>query len=186
MMRVLCFGDSNTYGFDSRSFLGERYPAEVRWPESLAARTGWEVRNEGMNGREIPRRPGELDRAAALITGTVWDAVVILLGSNDLLQGASPKEAADRMERFLERLGDAAVCLIAPPPMTAGTWVTGARLEADSRRLAELYRALAARRGIRFADAGAWGIELLFDGVHFSEAGHRAFAEGIRRVLEGA
>lgn len=185
-MRVLCFGDSNTYGFDPRSFLGDRYPAEVRWPEYLASLTGWEVRNEGLNGREIPRRPGELDRAAALITGTAWDAVVILLGSNDLLQGGSPEEVSSRMKRFLERLGGAAVHLIAPPPMTAGTWVAEARLETDSRRLAERYRALAARRGIRFADAGSWGIETVFDGVHFSEAGHRAFAEGIRRVLEGA
>lgn len=183
-MRVLCFGDSNTYGFDPRSYLGDRYPAEVRWPERLAALTGWQVRNEGLNGREIPRRPGELDRAAALVAGGAWDAAVILLGSNDLLQGASPEETSARMERFLERLGDAPVCLIAPPPMTSGTWVEERRLISDSRRLAGLYRALAERRAVRFADAAEWGVETLFDGVHFSEAGHRVFAERIRRELE--
>ncbi len=183
-MRVLCFGDSNTYGCDPRSFLGDRYPAEIRWPERLAGLTGWQVRNEGLNGREIPRRPGELDRAAALIAGTPWDAVVILLGDNDLLQGGSPEEVSARMERFLERLGDAPVLLIAPPPMTSGTWVTERRLISDSRQLARLYRALAERRRVRFADAAGWDIETLFDGVHFSEAGHRVFAEQIRRELE--
>lgn len=184
-MRILCFGDSNTYGFDPRSFLGERYPAEVRWPERLAGLTGWEVRNEGMNGREIPHRPGELDRAAALITGGAWDAAVIFLGSNDLLQGCSPEEAAGRMEVLLDRLEGAPVVLLAPLPMTAGTWVTEERLIPDSRELGERYRALAERRGIRFADPAGWGVETLFDGVHFSEAGHRAFTEGIRRELEG-
>lgn len=183
-MRVLCFGDSNTYGFDPRSYLGERYPAEVRWPERLANLTGWQVRNEGLNGREIPRRPGELDRAAALIAGTPWDAVVILLGDNDLLQGGSPEEVSARMERFLERLGDAPVLLVAPPPMISGTWVTEKRLISDSRQLAKRYRALAERRAVRFADAAGWDVETLFDGVHFSEAGHRVFAEQIRRELE--
>lgn len=27
MMRVMCLGDSNTYGYDPRSYLGGRYPA---------------------------------------------------------------------------------------------------------------------------------------------------------------
>ena len=29
-MKILCIGDSNTYGYDPRSYLGDRYPAEVR------------------------------------------------------------------------------------------------------------------------------------------------------------
>ena len=44
--------------------------------------------------------------------------------------------------------------------------------------------AKAEKLGIYFADAGAWNIELTFDGVHFSEEGHRAFARGIRTALE--
>lgn len=186
-MRILCFGDSNTYGFDPRSYLGERYPPEVRWPERLAAETGWEVRNEGQNGREIPHRPGELNRAASLIAGAApLDAAVVLLGSNDLLQGCSPEEAAERMEVFLKCLAGVPVLLVAPLPMTAGTWVAEERLVPESRRLAERYKALAGRSGVRFADAGAWGVETLFDGVHFSESGHRVFAERVRQEIEAA
>lgn len=29
-MRLLCCGDSNTYGYDPRSFFGDRYPKESR------------------------------------------------------------------------------------------------------------------------------------------------------------
>ena len=30
---------------------------------------------------------------------------------------------------------------------------------------------------MRYADAGTWGIELAFDGVHFTAKGHKRFAE---------
>ena len=38
--------------------------------------------------------------------------------------------------------------------------------------------------GIDFADAGTWGVGLTYDGVHFSEQGHLAFAKGIQKALE--
>ena len=35
-MRILCFGDSNTYGYDPRGFLGDGYDAGDRWVDLLA------------------------------------------------------------------------------------------------------------------------------------------------------
>ncbi len=58
--------------------------------------------------------------------------------------------------------------------------MSGPEIIRESRRLAKCYAALAEKLEINFADAGAWGVELAYDGVHFSEAGHRAFAAGIR------
>ena len=43
--------------------------------------------------------------------------------------------------------------------------------------------ALAGALGIPFADAGAWEVELAFDGVHFTPRGHQAFARGMDRAL---
>ena len=43
--------------------------------------------------------------------------------------------------------------------------------------------ALAERLGIRFADAGTWGIPLAYDGVHFTEQGHKNFAAGLLEEL---
>lgn len=65
-MRILCYGDSDTYGHDPRSPLGKPYPPDVRWTDRLARATGWEVLNAGLNGREIPHLPGELRDAEAL------------------------------------------------------------------------------------------------------------------------
>lgn len=55
--------------------------------------------------------------------------------------------------------------------------------ESGFTRMAEEYRALADELGVAFADAGEWGVALIFDGVHFSPEGHAAFAEGLGRTL---
>ena len=60
MKRIVCFGDSNVYGYDPRSWLGGRYPSDVRWTGLLEA-AGWQVRNEGFNGQEIPTAQWEQD-----------------------------------------------------------------------------------------------------------------------------
>ncbi|MDO4315856.1 MAG: GNAT family N-acetyltransferase [Oscillospiraceae bacterium] len=190
-MKLLCFGDSNTYGYDPRSCFGGRYPAEVRWTDVLAQSTGWEVLNAGQNGREIPRRAGELAQADRLLADCgPMDALAVMLGSNDLLQSPAMTAGtvAERMSAFLrrvlERCPPETVLLAAPPPMRLGTWVTEERLLRESAGLADAYAALAGEMGLRFADAGQWGVELVFDGVHFSPAGHRAFAAGIQAALE--
>ena len=46
--RILCLGDSNTWGFDPRSYGGDRYPPEIRWTDRLAA-AGRAVVNAGLN-----------------------------------------------------------------------------------------------------------------------------------------
>lgn len=177
-MRVFCFGDSNTYGFDPRSYLGGRYDREHRWVDLLASRTGWEVLNEGENGRTIPRT------APSLPPGI--DLLILLLGTNDLLQGSTPQETAARMEHLLLQipLNRKKILLIAPPPMARGAWISDDSLIEDSRALAEEYRLLAKRLGIHFADAGRWEVSLAFDGVHFTPQGHCAFAAGLLALLE--
>lgn len=172
-MTILCCGDSNTFGYDPRSFFGDRYDAP--WPELLAQLTGFSVRNNGSCGREIPRRETAFPKNI--------DLLIVMLGTNDLLQGASAAIAAERMERFLASLDRSKVLLIAPPPMCRGEWVPNEALINTSRELAIHYRALADRLGVRFLDAGDWQIPMAYDGVHFTEEGHRIFAERLRDEL---
>ena len=44
-MNVICFGDSNTYGYDPRGYFGGRYDGDNRWVDILAAETGWTISN---------------------------------------------------------------------------------------------------------------------------------------------
>ena len=174
-MQILCFGDSNTYGYDPRGFLGERYGAGDRWVDLAAKKTGWVFINAGMNGREIPRASNPL----AVFHASSADHFLIMLGTNDLLQGTSAKETAARMEAFLRRLLPLKkpIILVAPPPMKRGAWVPTDALITESIHLAEEYKLLAEKLSIPFIDTREWKIDLTFDGVHFTEEGHHSFAD---------
>ena len=179
-MRILCFGDSNTYGYDPRGFFGDRYAAEDRWVDLLAMQTGHDCINAGANGREIPRSPYAL---RMLTECAPVDVFLVMLGINDLLQDATAKEAATRMEAFLTPLlrHCKQIHLVTPPPMKLGAWVPTDALVSESIQLAEAYKALAEKLNIPFVDTRKWNIELAFDGVHFTEAGHHTFAN---RLIE--
>lgn len=181
-MRILCFGDSNTYGYDPRSFFGDRYGAEDRWVDLLAKQTGHDCINAGANGREIPRSPYALH---LFTEHAPIDVFLVMLGTNDLLQGASAKEATAQMEYFLHPLLPHCkqILLVAPPPMKRGAWVSTDELVAESIHLAEEYRLLAEKLNIPFVDTRHWNIDLTFDGVHFTEEGHHTFAENLGKEL---
>ena len=193
--RIVCYGASNTYGYDPRSFLGEQYPPQVRWTDQLMQLCPErEVWNLGENGREIPRRPWEFQALEkSLRRAAPVDALLVMLGDNDLLKMTPPRAevVSQRMGAFLAWLQEGGgpwgasmrIVLTASPPMCRGAWVQEEALMEESRRLGEYYRTLAEQRGVAFANSGAWGVERTVDGVHFSPQGHRAFAQGMDRVL---
>lgn len=173
-MKILCFGDSNTYGYDPRSWFGDSYPA--CWVDLLAEKLGCTVVNAGENGRTIPTSANQLER---LLERHSADFLIIMLGTNDLLQGNAPVAVAERMARFLEQIcfEKSRILLIAPPPMKLGEWIPSQALVDASLELCQHGQSLAENLGIRYADTGDWGIPMAFDGVHFTEEGHRIFAE---------
>src|SRR5262245_29539777 len=94
MRTLLCFGDSNTWGYNPESAPStERYPRDVRWPGRLARALGdeWEVIAEGVNGRTAARddpiwegRNGAAYLLPCLRSHAPLDLVVIYLGTNDV------------------------------------------------------------------------------------------------------
>ncbi len=170
-MNVICHGDSNTYGYDPRSYFGERY--DVCWVDILAEKTRWSIINDGMNGRRISKRPIDVPKDT--------DLLIIMLGDNDLLNGLSAAETAQQMKAFLKKISlpKDRILLIAPPPLKRGEWVPTQELIDASKELAAAYRTLTEQMGISFVDAGKWDIPMAYDGVHFTEEGHRIFGENL-------
>ena len=176
-MRILCFGDSNTYGYDPRSFFGDRYAPEDRWVDLLAKHTGHKLINAGSNGRQIPRSVHSLPSL------TESDMLLVMLGTNDLLQGNPSEVVADRMEHFLNniQLERSRLILIAPPSMQLGAWVPEQHLIDGSRELRVHYGAMAGRLGIRY---GAWEMPVAFDGVHLTQEGHRILGSRLSEFIK--
>lgn len=189
-MRLFCYGDSNTYGYDPRSYLTARYGEDTRWTCLLPQ--DWEVLNRGMNGREIPGAAAWAELDGEVEAALPLDVLTVMLGTNDLLQHHRwrPEDVAERMEALLghlmvlDALRETKLLLIAPPLMRRGAWVESEEQVARSRRLTDSYRELAERLGLAFADAEAWDVSLCYDGVHFAPEGHRAFAQGLTARIQ--
>ena len=97
MKTILCFGDSNTWGFDPDATASSPYPIrhahDVRWTGVLARELGQEfhVIEEGQNGRTtvhedpiVQHRNGRTYLPPCLESHKPIDLVVLMLGTNDL------------------------------------------------------------------------------------------------------
>lgn len=187
-MKILCFGDSNTYGYDPRSFFGDRYPAEARWPDLLARKLRCTVVNAGENGREIPTLDYQMRSFAQLLSSQhPVDLLIVMLGTNDLLQGNPAQTVCQRMVRFLEQIPSERekILLIGPPVLTRGEWVPSDTLIREAAELNRQYKMLARSLGIACMDAGEGSVPLAFDGVHLTGEGHCVMARMIHeKILE--
>ena len=186
-MKILCYGDSNTYGYDPRSCFGGRYSSQNRWVDILEEKLGCTILNAGENGREIPWREAEMREFRKLIANSQpIDLLIIMLGTNDLLQGNPVEAVVSRMEGFLKSLDTETVdiFLLAPPLLRPGEWVFQQELMDASKRLNASYRDIADRLDIRFANAGEWNLKIAFDGVHLTQDDHITFAEDLYQYLK--
>lgn len=202
---LLCFGDSNTWGYEPASMA--RYPRRVRWPGVAAAAlgAGWHVVEAGLNGRTTVFEDPLGDLAGIRHLGPVLDSaapvdvVVVALGTNDLKTrlSASAYEIAEGAGLLVDRVlasdagpGDHApgVLLVAPPPVAdLGGWAArdpdayagieqGWRDAVErSSHFAAQYARVARVRGVPFLDAGRHVKSSPLDGIHWSAEGHAAF-----------
>ncbi len=94
MKRILCYGDSNTWGYISGSD-HLRYGNTERWTKVLQSKLGdkFEVVEEGLNSRTLfseDRRPGKEGKNGfaylkpCMETHDKIDVIVLMLGTNEL------------------------------------------------------------------------------------------------------
>jgi lysophospholipase L1-like esterase len=202
MRSVMLFGDSNTHGTLPVPALGQgsRMARADRWTSHFAAQLpGWEVIVEGQPGRttvhddpiEGAHRNGLSILPALLESHAPLDAVVIMLGTNDLKPrfGVPPVDIALGLERLVRVIRDMSpqtrVMLVAPPPITeqgclAEMFGGGA---AKSAQLAPAIAAAAARAGTAFFDAGPHLTVSPIDGIHYAPAGMRSFGLALAQAF---
>ncbi len=212
MKTVLCFGDSNTWGYDPEASASSpfplRHPPEVRWTGVLARElgAGWRVIEEGQNGRttvfDDPTNPHRIGRdylPAALESHKPLDVVVLMLGTNDLKAVFSvPVGQIAECVAVLAKIilaSDAGpgsrpprLLLVAPPGVGSFAHLPDleeklAGAEAKARRFPELYRRVAETLGCTFLDAQAFTEPSPVDGIHLDATSHTALGRAIAAAL---
>jgi len=199
--RILCFGDSNTWGYIAASG-GVRYPEGVRWTSRLAELLGEEyvVIEEGQNGRAtVWIDPIENHMAGiaylepCLESQAPIDLMILMLGTNDTKPyfavneyniAASAARLADMAQKsaFGREGSPIKVLLVAPilidnPAPFPG--IFDARSEEVSRGFAKTCAAEAERLQCAFLDASQIAQPDPADGIHLSEEGHVKLAQAM-------
>lgn len=203
---ILCFGDSNTYGFIAGS--GGRYDEHTRWTRLLQKRLGSAcyVIEEGLNGRttafddpDQKYKNGSEYLEMCIATHRPLDLVILMLGTNDAKERyhAGPTEIAWGMEKLVRILRNPAIyhnhVLIISPIHISEHILNSEYCESfhglegreKSLRLAEEYKRIAKEYNCFFMDAADYAEADASDAIHLDAKGHAALAEGIyHKIME--
>lgn len=198
-MRILCIGDSNTWGYEPGT--GRRL--EGRWTRVLAKlMQEEEIIEEGMNGRTllsvdplIPERCGIKSLKVLLLSHKPVDCVVLMLGTNELKSffPCSAKHIAQGVAAFLKMITDASVWGDFPVPKVLVVSPVTVRKElvtigssfvdftgvsvAESERMGEEIAAVCNTYGVSFLDASEYAQASITDCIHMDEENHKKLGE---------
>ena len=207
MITVLCYGDSNTFGYNPVN--GLRYPKDVRWPGVLQKLLGdgYAVIEEGCNGRttvfedvEEPWKAGVGYLRPCLNTHKPIDFVIMMLGSNDLKRmfHASAQEIADGAEALVkiikqftkEKQGFVPkVILVSPPEIGKDIAASEFARSFDedaiirSKKLPTLYEKIAKKYECIFFDAAKVVEASEVDSLHLMPEAHKKLAEAFYNCI---
>jgi lysophospholipase L1-like esterase len=204
MKRILCYGDSNTWGYEPAT--GNRYPEDVRWPGVLARELGggFRVIEEALNGRTTVRedpveeyKSGKDYLRPCLESHAPLHLVIVALGVNDLKARffASASDAADGAGVLVKIAqhsgagpdgGSPAVLLVAPPPVGVLTELAQvfAGAEEKSKGFSRQYRRVAQKYGCALLDAGGVVRSSDRDGIHLEIDEHRKLGEAVAALVK--
>lgn len=205
--RILCFGDSLTWGWVpvDDGAPTERFAADVRWTGVLARALGsdFEVIEEGLSARTTniddptdPRLNGASYLPSCLATHLPLDLVIIMLGTNDTKPyfNRTPYDIAYGMSKLVGQVltGGGGIgtpypapkCLVvAPPPLTPMPHpffqgMFGGGHE-KSAQLGQQYQAMADFAKVDFLNSGDFITTDGCDGIHFTAQNNHDLGKAI-------
>ncbi len=199
MKEILCFGDSNTYGWIPGG--RGRYDYNTRWTgrlEQKLAPYGYRIAEEGLVGRTVsfedavrPGRNGQKLFPAILESHLPLDAMILMLGTNDCK--TSYHASAASIGRSIEELIRTArqydpeleILLVSPIFLAHQVGAEGFDPEFDedsvakSRQFKSVYSEIARRTGCAFLAASDYAGPSRADREHLDAAGHAALADAL-------
>ena len=198
-MNILCFGDSNTYGYKPDGT--GRFDENTRWTQILQKKlgSGYRIIEEGLCGRttvfQDELREGR--RGLDLIGITVemhnpLDLMILMLGTNDCKTryGASATvitRGLDQVIRKARKSSSRPFDILVVSPIHLGKGIGEPDFDPEfnessevvSRNLAAEYRKVALQNQAAFLNAADFASPSTTDREHLNEAGHAALAEAI-------
>jgi lysophospholipase L1-like esterase len=204
MKEILCFGDSNTWGWNPENM--DRFEREVRWPGIMRniLGSGYMVIEEGLNGRTtVWEDPIELYKQGSahlpflLETHRPLDLVIIMLGTNDTklrfsLSAYDIAQGIGTLIQIIQKAGAGRggdwpkILVLAPPPL--GRLSEYAEMfeggYEKSKKFVLHYRAVAEEYGCEFFDTSTVIKTSDIDGIHLEPASHEALGRAVAGLVK--
>lgn len=200
MKKILCFGDSNTYGYIPNN--GARYDKNTRWTGvlSLLSHGKFEIIEDGCNNRTafVANPAGKIFTGYEILPELLtadFDAVVLAIGINDtqFLYNLSSIEIASGVEKLINivklKSPQAKIILVAPSILTEDVLNGNFACLFDrtsiekSRQLPLLYQKIAEKQNIEFLDLNSIAKTSSLDGLHYAPEQHLKIAQVIFKIL---
>lgn len=203
MKRILCFGDSNTYGYKPDG--SGRFDENIRWTARVQQRLGedYQMIEEGLCGRtSIFQDELRADRKGIDIVGTLVeshnpiDIFVVMLGTNDCKTKykATSKDIANGVEQVIKQAQARAseemkILVISPIILGKGVGEEGYDIEFDlhseavSAGLPAEYEKMAKENQFCYLAASEYAASSVTDREHLDEEGHEKLADAIYHKL---
>lgn len=209
MKTVVCYGDSNTWGFIPKveiiEWSNNRFAFDTRWTGVMQRKLGadFRVEEEGLNGRTTmfddpldERRNGLSYVDVCMLSKMPVDLVVIMLGTNDVKEHLAKTAycIAKGVGRIIERIqkggygpfGAAPEILVVAPAhldeRIADAWPGaefGAGCLKKDAQLGALYAKISKESGTHFLNAARFITVSPDDCVHLSADAHAVLGEHI-------
>ena len=206
--RILCFGDSNTWGWVPSSMGKKRFFIDRRWTGLLQQKlgNGYEVIEEGLGGRTttiddprpgFPERNGYCTLQGLLETHLPLDLVIIMLGTTELkdLLNRSVEEITDGLGQIIDLIQSyktledtlsPKILIVVPPIMNdkcefAGSLAKDGTVKA--RGLISSYEKLASGKGCDYFNPTEMVKVDSVEGVHIDEENHQKLSELIYKKI---
>lgn len=208
MKYILCYGDSNTYGYIPG--YGNRYSKEERWTGILQEVLGEEyiIIEEGYNGRTTKyddpvdaERNGWKNLRKCIETYKQVDVALIMLGSNDVKKSFGAKaedsannvgEIADFIKEYYRNLQKSEpAILIISPPILSDVVLSGIfdgefdeRSINESLKFSNSFKELAANKSLFYFDGASVTKPSYIDGLHLDPESHNKLAVALSEKLK--
>lgn len=200
LKKILCFGDSNIYGYIPNN--GARYDKNTRWTGvlSLLSHGKFEIIEDGCNNRTAfaANPAGKIFTGYEILPELLtddFDAVVLAIGINDtqFLYNLSSIEIASGVEKLINivkvKSPQAKILLVAPSILTDDVLNGNFACLFDrtsiekSRQLPLLYQKIAEKQNIEFLDLNSVAKTSSLDGLHYAPEQHLKIAQAIFTIL---
>lgn len=198
MKKIICFGDSNTFGFNPKD--GSRYDSDARWTSLLAKNLGdgFEIIEEGCNNRtgffqnpDGHMQSGQRYLPECLKKHKNFDIIIVALGTNDLqkkfmIDESIAKDGLKNLITIIREFNKNASIIVIPPIVLCENILEGyfsCQFDEESIKascwIQKTYEMFVKDSNCKLLDLNKYVKPSDIDGLHFDKESHKIIAEKI-------